>query len=115
MDDIVTIDWEAVDELASQVGKDMVANLFGIFFADTTEHLATCRDTFSQGDFDNLAEVAHKIKGSAGSMGLTKMRVIASDLQDKAEAKADPKELAGLVEALGGAFDEAKQAVDQGR
>lgn len=111
MDNLPTIDWEVLYDLKAQVGEEVMANLFGMFFADTTEQIAACRDRLSQGDFNALAEVAHMIKGSAGSMGFAKMRTISSDLQLRAEGRADPGDLATLVEMLAAAYDDAKRAL----
>jgi signal transduction histidine kinase/DNA-binding response OmpR family regulator len=62
-------------------GRSVVAGLTTIFIDDTRSALGTVRQAIGDGDQDTIRGCAHKLRGSAGSLGAVKMAAICSELE----------------------------------
>jgi CheY-like chemotaxis protein/HPt (histidine-containing phosphotransfer) domain-containing protein len=62
-------------------GRSVVAGLTTIFIDDTRSALGTVRQAIGDGDQDTIRACAHRLRGSAGSLGAVKMAAICSELE----------------------------------
>lgn len=85
----------------------LVAELFGLFREDTPERLANMRINLEAGHAVIVSELAHALKGSAGTMGASRMRAIAQEIEKATKGGDLGPGLAAQVTALGEAYDEA--------
>ena len=89
----------------------LVAELFDLFQEDTPDRLASLRQHLEAGESGVVSELAHALKGSAGTMGATKMRGIAQEIEKGTKnGRVDP-ETAALLPALEAAYAEACDAL----
>ena len=112
--DIETVG-ERLADLAASVGPELADELFNIFIADTEERLGVVERLLDTRDFEGVAHEAHTIKGSASSLGASRLASASSTLEGlskkaHAEGAREGTEaevralLAGLVER----FDHVK-------
>ncbi|MFN8640583.1 MAG: Hpt domain-containing protein [Candidatus Binatia bacterium] len=97
------IDSETIDALRSlqEDGEDdLLAELIDLFLQDAPDRLAAIREAVNGGDWVGLAERAHSLKGSCGSLGAVQMAALCArleamgrDLAMRAEAVAVRDEL----------------------
>lgn len=92
-------------------GTGLVAELFELFKEDSPERLANMRKHLEAGDAGAISELAHALKGSAGTMGATRMRGLAQDIEKATKAgRADAAVADGLTQ-LEAAYAEACAAL----
>ena len=85
----------------------LVAELFGLFQEDTPSRLASLRQHLAAGEAGIVSELAHALKGSAGTMGAMKMQGIAQEIEKATKAGRLDAEIAALLPALEAAYTEA--------
>jgi HPt (histidine-containing phosphotransfer) domain-containing protein len=101
---------QLVDLDDGQMG--LLAELFGLFKDDTPSRLAdlkTCQDT---GDAGTASELAHALKGAAGTIGAKRMREIAQSIEKAGKAGRVDAETAQWLAELESAYAEACAALD---
>lgn len=85
-DDIVSIDWQLLESLRSELSPDGDRNLLGeildLFLEDTPSLLATIREAINTEDAAMLKYAAHSLKGSASNLGIRKMYYLCFTLQE---------------------------------
>lgn len=69
------------------------------FMASVSTKLKDMQRLFDEGDYDEIARIAHDIKGTAGVFGLDEGTEIANELQIAAE-KGKVEETKNLIEKL---------------
>ena len=104
----VSIDKNAV---IAQMGAfdSMAVEMFVMFLKLTQPLIEKFRPALEAGNYHDLAELGHSLKGSARSACCPKLGQLASDLQDKAEKKEPVSE---LVEAIITEFENVKTEVE---
>jgi CheY-like chemotaxis protein/HPt (histidine-containing phosphotransfer) domain-containing protein len=70
------------------------------FAASLPERLERCREMLSEGDAPGLCEAAHKLAGTAGTLGYGRFTAPAAALESAAEARWDEPVLLSLVDEL---------------
>jgi HPt (histidine-containing phosphotransfer) domain-containing protein len=88
-------------------GTGLVAELFSLFQEDTPGRLATMGKHLEEGDAGTVAELAHALKGSAGTMGATRMREIAQEIEKATKSGRIEPHIAALYPSLNAAYAEA--------
>jgi two-component system, sensor histidine kinase and response regulator len=74
---------------------DLLRELLGIFLQDVPERLRAARDACRNGDIETLRQMAHSIKGSAGTVRAWRLYDTARELESA--ARADQKERCALL------------------
>lgn len=64
---------------------DILRDVLHAFHGQATENLQTILEAYARGDFIVVAETAHTLKGSAGSVGALRLAEGAEELEDAAE------------------------------
>ena len=93
-----------------QIG--LLIELFGLFKEDTPSRLEGMKASIAEGDANATAELAHALKGAAGTIGATRMRKIAHDIEKAGKAGTIDAETTRWLEELVQAYDEACVAMD---
>ncbi len=101
---------QLVDLDDGQLG--LLAELFGLFKDDTPDRLAGLRTCMEEGDAGTAAELAHALKGAAGTIGAKRMRELAQNIEKAGKAgRVDAETIAWRGE-LEQAYAEACAALD---
>lgn len=90
----------------------LLAELLGLFKEDSPERLQGLQRCMASGDAGSAAELAHALKGAAGTIGAVRMRAIAQDIEKAAKAGRTDAEVAAWVAELQAAYAEACAALD---
>ena len=96
-----------------------VRSLIASFSTKTAGQLDQLAPALQAPDHEQLREIAHSIKGSALSLSAERLGEAAARLEEAARdaaegaspSPAEVQELQGLVDVLGGAFEEFRGAV----
>lgn len=64
----------------------LLLELYGLFKEDTPVRLDGLRQSMASGDATSSAELAHAVKGAAGTLGASGMRALASDIEKAGKA-----------------------------
>lgn len=67
------------------VAKDL-EDLIPTFFANRTKELETLRAALGSGDFEQLRQLGHRMKGVGNSYGFEQVSVIGKQIEDAAKA-----------------------------
>jgi len=78
--------------------RDIMQKTIEAFLKTTPGMLEDIDEKLSAGDHDGLSKAAHKLKGSAGAIGITDAQQILDELQIKAKKQSDLSTLQSLVE-----------------
>lgn len=90
----------------------LLAELFGLFKDDTPSRIEGLKLSMADGDPTASAELAHAVKGAAGTIGAARMRAIAGDIEKAGKAgRVDDQTRQWLIE-LEAAYSETCAALD---
>ena len=59
----------------------LLEEMLGLYKEDTPDRIQALEHTLGTGEMNDMADVAHAIKGSAGTMGAPKVRAVAAQLE----------------------------------
>lgn len=108
------IDEDRFEDLHSLLGEgpEGVDGLIETFVDRMPEVLADLEQAAKEPDLEAVANLAHKIKGEASTLGAQRLSLQAKDIELSArdEDLADPS---GSVAALGDTYDETEKALQQ--
>ena len=90
----------------------LLEEMLVLYKEDTPERIKAMEATLVTGDFTEMADVAHAIKGAASTMGASKVRGIAAELEAGGRKGQCDHEPALLMELLNVAFTESCQAME---
>ncbi|MCA9659130.1 MAG: PAS domain S-box protein [Myxococcales bacterium] len=90
--------------------EGLVGTLLAPFVASARNSLAAIEGALAAGDSDALARIAHKLKGSSGTLGALEIEAICNDLMDRERVRPRGEVLAG-VERLRAAIERVDVAV----
>jgi len=91
-------------------GTGLITELFGLFQEDTPDRLAKLAVHLEAGEAGPASELAHALKGSAGTMGAVKLREIAQEIEKATRSgRVDPP-IVALMPSLNEAYQEVCQA-----
>ncbi|WP_084407314.1 aerobic respiration two-component sensor histidine kinase ArcB [Aestuariibacter salexigens] len=79
LDSILDIDM--LQMLVDNIGEDMVRTSVGVFKEKIPDYMDILQSNLSANDKDEVCSQAHKIKGAAGSVGLSRVQRIANQIQ----------------------------------
>lgn len=110
MGDAAVLDDEALATLRGALGDDgLMADVIEAFLQETPAQVEALDAAGRAGDEQALGAAAHLIKGSALTLGAVALA------ESCAAVESSPGESAGLVPAVGRAFDEAARSLSRYR
>jgi PAS domain S-box-containing protein len=75
------VDPEVLKQLLQLGGEEFTAELYGEFMTETTDLLAQINENWQAADIEKLHPLLHQLKGTAGTLGLTKLAAQALALE----------------------------------
>ncbi|MEZ4382523.1 MAG: PAS domain S-box protein [Nannocystaceae bacterium] len=109
----VVLDRDILEQLAVLVQDDdegLVGTLLAPFVVSARNSLAAMEAALAAGDGESLARIAHKLKGSSGTLGAAEVESICSDLMSRERARPRGELIRG-VDRLRAAIDRVDAAV----
>ncbi|HAB78996.1 MAG TPA: aerobic respiration two-component sensor histidine kinase ArcB, partial [Glaciecola sp.] len=76
-----TMDLDFIQTLVDTIGHEMVTTSLGVFKDKIPEYMESLHLSLTAKDKDDVCSQAHKIKGAASSIGLTRIQKIANEIQ----------------------------------
>jgi HPt (histidine-containing phosphotransfer) domain-containing protein len=90
----------------------LLKEMLGLFKEDTPGRIHAIEVTLASGDLVDMADVAHSIKGAAGTMGVPRLRAIAAELEAAGRKGGLPLDPSLLVEQLKETYADALAALE---
>ena len=106
-DDGSIIDPTVLAEDRTVLGAERGALMINTFVETAPVQIDGIRHALAEGRFERAADLAHALRGAAGSLGLRRL----ADRCGVLEARARTPEAAALAEDLAGLFDESREAL----
>jgi HPt (histidine-containing phosphotransfer) domain-containing protein len=108
------LDMDVMDQL---LGLDdgefgLLEEMLGLYREDTPDRITAVGTALASGDMSEMADVAHAIKGSAGTMGAPKVRAVAAQLEAGGRLGKWDTPAPQLLEQLKQAYEESLRALD---
>jgi two-component system aerobic respiration control sensor histidine kinase ArcB len=75
------LDLDLLQTLVDTIGHEMVRTSVNVFQENMPEYLEILQISLSANEKDEVCSQAHKIKGAAGSVGLSRVQKIANEIQ----------------------------------
>jgi HPt (histidine-containing phosphotransfer) domain-containing protein len=90
----------------------LLKEMLGLFKTDTPDRIRAIEATLASGDLADMADVAHAIKGAAGTMGAPRLRAIAAELEGAGRKGSFGIDSALLLEQLKETYADAVAALE---
>ena len=90
----------------------LLKEMLGLFKTDTPDRIRAIEATLASGDLADMADLAHAIKGAAGTMGAPRLRAIAAELEGAGRKGAFGIDSALLLEQLKETYADAVVALE---
>lgn len=90
----------------------LLKEMLGLFKTDTPDRIRAIEATLSSGDLADMADLAHAIKGAAGTMGAPRLRAIAAELEGAGRKGTFGIDSALLLEQLKETYADAVVALE---
>ena len=108
------IDAETIDALRSlqeDGDDDLLTELIDLFLQDAPPRIAAIRDAVDAADWPRVAERAHSLKGSCGSLGAVQMAAVCARLEATGRDVAVRTDAIALRDELERQFDLVHEAL----
>jgi two-component system sensor histidine kinase TorS len=102
-------DTSVVENDISRLGLDSVEGYANLFFQSAEQLKAELTEAMEQGDFDEMANLAHRMNGAAGNFGMQRLCALLARIET--QANHGTKLTAALIEQFQIEFDEASAAL----
>jgi len=108
------LDLSVIDQLLSLDDGELglLKEMIGLFKADTPDRIQAIEATLASSDLGDMADVAHSIKGAAGTMGAPRLRAIAAELEAAGRKGSFSLDPGLLVEQLKETYGDAVAALE---
>jgi HPt (histidine-containing phosphotransfer) domain-containing protein len=108
------LDLGVMDQLLSldDGALGLLKEMLGLFKTDTPDRIRAIEATLASGDLADMADLAHAIKGAAGTMGAPRLRAIAAELEGAGRKGAFVIDSALLLEQLKETYADAVVALE---
>lgn len=108
------LDMDVMDQL---LGLDdgetgLLEEMLGLYKEDTPGRIQAIETTLGEGDLAGMADVAHAVKGSAGTMGAPKVRAAAAQLEAAGRLGKSDVPAGELLDLLKRTYAESVAALD---
>jgi HPt (histidine-containing phosphotransfer) domain-containing protein len=90
----------------------LLKEMLDLFTADTPDRIQAIEATLASGDLNDMADVAHAIKGAAGTMGAPRLRAIAAELEGAGRHGSFSIDASLLLEQLKETYADAVVALE---
>jgi HPt (histidine-containing phosphotransfer) domain-containing protein len=90
----------------------LLKEMFGLFQQDTPERMQGIEALLPSGDGSAMADLAHAIKGAAGTMGVHRLRTLAAEFEGSARKNAFTTPPESLVAQMKVAYADALVALE---
>jgi HPt (histidine-containing phosphotransfer) domain-containing protein len=90
----------------------LLKEMLDLFKSDTPDRIKAIEATLASGELVDMADVAHSIKGAAGTMGAPRLRGIAAELEGGGRKGSFPIDPALLLEQLKETYADALAALE---
>ena len=84
LESLPLIDWTYIDSIADG-SEEFKAEILQTFFESTSESLGQLEEAIAENNYDEIARIAHFIKGASSNLGMISIAAIANDLQQVGE------------------------------
>ena len=84
LESLPLIDWTYIDSIADG-SEEFKAEILQTFFESTSESLGQLEEAIAGNNYDEIARIAHFIKGASSNLGMISIAAIANDLQQVGE------------------------------
>lgn len=108
------LDLDVMDQLLSLDDGELglLEEMLGLFKEDTPGRILAIEHTLQTGEMTEMADVAHAVKGSAGTMGVPKVRAVAAQLEAAGRLGKSDVPPAELLVHLKATYADALVALD---
>ncbi|BDU78492.1 Hpt domain-containing protein [Mesoterricola sediminis] len=90
----------------------LLEEMIGLYQEDTPGRLDAVGDALGRSEWSDMADVAHAIKGSAGTMGAPRVRALAAQLESGGRTGTWEGDPAAILAALRAAYTESLGALE---
>jgi HPt (histidine-containing phosphotransfer) domain-containing protein len=108
------LDMDVMEQLLSlddgEVG--LLEEMLGLYKEDTPGRIMAIEHTLARGEMTEMADVAHAVKGSAGTMGAPRVRAVAAQLESAGRTGKSELPPGDLLEQLKGLYADSVAALD---
>jgi HPt (histidine-containing phosphotransfer) domain-containing protein len=74
-------------DLGPETGLQLVKDLLELFSAETPLRIAAMRDGIRRGDFNEVAQAAHAMRGGAGNLGAVSVGALCTRIEQEAKGE----------------------------
>lgn len=108
------LDLDVMEQLLSLDDGELglLEEMLGLFKEDTPGRILAIEHTLQTGEMTEMADVAHAVKGSAGTMGVPKVRAVAAQLEAAGRLGTSEVPPAELLVHLKATYADALVALD---
>lgn len=108
------LDMAVIDQLLNLDDGELglLKEMYGLFKDDTPDRIKAIEATLASGDLVDMADVAHAVKGAAGTMGVPGLRAAAAELEGAGRKGSFPVSPELLLARLKEAYAEGLEALD---
>ena len=108
------LDMDVMDQLLSLDDGELglLEEMLGLYTEDTPGRLEAIGAALAEGQMTDMADVAHAVKGSAGTMGAPKVRAVAALLEGAGRTGKTETPLPELLAQLKVAYAESVKALE---
>lgn len=108
------LDLDTIQQLLdlSDGSLDLLQEMVQLYKDDVPGRIAALETAFLQGRLEEMGDLAHAVKGAAGTMGAPGVREIAQALETAGRAGTGPAPSEGQVRSLKDAFQASIGALD---
>lgn len=101
--------------LADEIGMapEDLYELYETFIEEMTDEIFKLKIAYQKGNFEDLKNISHNVKGVSANLKFEAMFVEAKALNDKMKAEDFESDLYGHIERLNSAFIEFKEAFNE--
>ncbi|MFB2863316.1 Hpt domain-containing protein [Aeromonas sp. MdU4] len=95
------VDRKVLQQLAEDIGQEMLPVVISVFIEEVGEQLSQLRPLYEQGEWGQMARVAHSMKSSCGSYGAmtSYQQVVALEMACKQADAGEAERQLQLLEA----------------
>jgi HPt (histidine-containing phosphotransfer) domain-containing protein len=93
-------------------GVGLLEEMLGLFKEDTPERIQAMGAALAAGRPEEMADLAHAVKGAASTMGAPRVRALAAELEAAGRLRRWDREPAQALDLLQAAFGEAVEALE---
>ena len=86
--------------------NDFVANMIRLFIDTMPVNLADLKESQLKGDWDTTGKIAHKLKSTIDSMGISSLKQEIRTLENNAKTQTDVESLPGMVDRVIGVIND---------